>query len=66
MVTLTSLMGMQARGRERLHDGYFVVNDTGGMLKENQFDFFIGTSKKNPFKFVTSNKRDLFEVVILK
>ncbi len=53
-------------GKQYVHDGNFVVNDTGGMLKQNQFDFFIGTSKVNPFKFVTSNSKDLFEVIILK
>jgi 3D (Asp-Asp-Asp) domain-containing protein len=43
------------------HDGYFFAADVGGAIKNNHVDFFLGTSLKSPFKFVTSDDSSTFE-----
>jgi hypothetical protein len=38
------------------HDGYFFAADTGGAIKENHIDIFIGTAKTNPFPSLILSK----------
>jgi len=49
-------------GRKVIHDGYFYASDTGGRIKGNHIDVFIGLTnpKKTPFKFVKSNAKGTF------
>jgi 3D (Asp-Asp-Asp) domain-containing protein len=47
-------------GSAATHDGYFFAADVGGAIKNNHVDVFLGTSHKNPFKFVTSNDSTTF------
>jgi 3D (Asp-Asp-Asp) domain-containing protein len=47
-------------GSQATHDGYFFAADVGGAIKGNHCDFFLGTTSKNPFPFVTSARQDAF------
>ncbi len=50
-----------------MHDGYIFAADTGGMIKGNHVDFFLGTERKNPFpKFVKSNPKASFEAYLIE
>jgi 3D (Asp-Asp-Asp) domain-containing protein len=54
-------------GKDLIHNGHFIIEDTGGILKENQFDIFIGTNSTNPFKAFSKSRSDaLYEVWLLK
>lgn len=51
------------------HDGFFYAHDTGGLIKNNHIDFFIGlvednASLKNPFKFIKSNPKYTFLALV--
>jgi 3D (Asp-Asp-Asp) domain-containing protein len=50
-------------GSRATHDGYFFAADVGGAIRGNHCDFFLGTTSKNPFPFVTSSKQDTFPAV---
>ena len=41
-------------GTSTKHDGYFFAGDVGGAIKGLHVDFFLGITKSNPFKFITS------------
>jgi 3D (Asp-Asp-Asp) domain-containing protein len=45
-----------ANGALATHDGYFFAADTGGAIKENHIDIFIGTAKTNPFPSLILSK----------
>lgn len=49
-----------------IHDGYFFAGDTGGAIKKNHIDVFIGNNQKNPFGFIKSNPRGIFNGIIVK
>lgn len=61
-------------GSERIHDGYFQAGDTGGAIKGNHVDVFIGNvegglpgaMKQNPFSFIQSSASKTFKAVIIK
>jgi hypothetical protein len=53
-------------GRKVTHDGYFIANDRGGLIKENHVDVFIGTATDTPFDFVTSDPKDTFSAYEVK
>lgn len=42
-------------GTRRQHDGYFFAGDTGGLIRDQHVDVFIGIAERNPFPWVTSN-----------
>jgi 3D (Asp-Asp-Asp) domain-containing protein len=50
----------QADGTTAIHDGYFFAGDTGSAIKQNHIDVFIGVSKTNPFKWITSSSSGTF------
>lgn len=43
-------------GRTWTHDGYFFAADRGGGLRGGHIDVYMGTSRKNPFRFVKSRQ----------
>lgn len=57
-----------------VHDGIFFAHDTGGLIKGNHIDVFIGpvkgsfkdVLKKNPFTFIKSNEKGTFEAIVLE
>ncbi len=53
-------------GTEVVHDGYFFAGDTGGAIKTNHIDVFIGVAKKNPFSWVKSNSKKTFPAYVQK
>lgn len=63
----------QVDGQEYVHDGYFEAGDTGGAIKSNHIDVFIGNVegglpgalKQNPFEFIKSSSSKTFKAVIV-
>jgi len=47
-------------GRQIEHDGYFFAADTGGAIRDNHIDVFIGSAARNPFPWVGSQKKATF------
>jgi len=52
-------------GRRVSHDGYFFAADRGGAIKRKHIDVFIGTSKRNPFRFVKNRKSGSFAAFVV-
>lgn len=52
-------------GKTVSHDGYFFAGDTGGAIKTNHIDVFIGPTntpaKSNPFRWIRSNPNKTFK-----
>jgi 3D (Asp-Asp-Asp) domain-containing protein len=42
-------------GTRRIHDGYFFAGDTGGLIRDNHVDVYIGIDTVTPFDWITSN-----------
>lgn len=59
-VEYTNLQGETVK-----HDGFFFAGDTGSKIIGNHIDVFIGTATHNPFTFVTSNPKGIFEVFLM-
>ena len=53
-------------GTKAVHDGYFFAADEGFGINENHIDVFIGTSDKNPFDFVKSERVGTFTAYRVK
>lgn len=49
-----------------IHDGYFFAADVGSAIKGNQIDVFVGSHKRSPFPFITSNPRGTFEAFVVR
>jgi len=45
-------------GKEHIHDGIWVVEDTGGAIKGNHIDIFLGPEQPNPFKAWSKSRSD--------
>ncbi|MBK8012468.1 MAG: hypothetical protein IPK13_14045 [Deltaproteobacteria bacterium] len=43
-------------GKTWIHDGYFFAADRGGGLRGGHIDVYLGTARKNPFRFVKSRQ----------
>lgn len=53
----------QTDGSRIVHDGYFFAADRGGLVKNNQIDFFTGLFSANPFpEIIRSDRSETFEV----
>jgi 3D (Asp-Asp-Asp) domain-containing protein len=52
-------------GTTAIHDGYFFAGDTGGLIKENHIDVFIGVAKSNPFSWISSSQDQTFSAYIV-
>lgn len=52
-------------GGPATHDGYFFAADVGGAIKKNHFDFFLGTTSRNPFPFVKGDQQSTFAAAIV-
>ncbi len=52
-------------GTTAYHDGYFFAGDTGGAIKTNHIDTFIGVAKRNPFSWIKSSSSGSFEAYIV-
>ena len=57
---------LNAKGETVKHDGLFFAGDTGSKIIGNHIDVFIGTSLKNPFKFIQSSSIGTFDAYIVK
>lgn len=53
-------------GSVAYHDGFFFAGDTGGAIKKNHIDTFIGVAHSNPFSWVTSRSNDGFDAYIVE
>jgi 3D (Asp-Asp-Asp) domain-containing protein len=42
-------------GTRRTHDGYFFAGDTGGLIRDNHVDVYLGIDFVTPFDWITSN-----------
>ena len=54
-------------GKEYTHNGCFHATDTGGLIKKNHIDVFLGLFKGdpiNPFKFIKSVESGTFKAII--
>ena len=59
-------------GEKIIHDGIFYAHDTGGLIKGNHIDVFLGTvnngykgaSKINPFPFIKSTPKKTYKAII--
>lgn len=49
-----------------IHDGLFFAADTGGLLKGNHIDVFLGASSRNPFSFIGSSRKKTFTAYVVK
>lgn len=63
-------------GEKHVHDGIFYAQDTGGKIKTNHIDVYLGpvdsvlgnwrdALNANPFKFIKSKESGTFEAIIL-
>lgn len=54
-------------GHSIVHDGYFFANDTGGAIKQNHIDVYVGNEKhKELSAFVQSNENGVFDAYIIE
>jgi len=55
-------------GREFIHDGYFYIADTGGVLRDDQFDMYVGPNNGEEFlnSFAQSTPDYQFKVYKVK
>lgn len=47
-----------------IHNGWFICEDVGGLIKGNHIDVFIGPYKVNPFPFIRSRKMSTFKAYL--
>ena len=70
VVYIPKARGLQitfSSGETIIHDGYFFANDTGGAIKDNHIDVYVGNEKhKELSTFVQSNEDGLFEAYIIE
>ena len=53
-------------GETITHDGYFFANDTGGAIKDNHIDVYVGNEKhKELSAFVQSKEDGIFDAYIV-
>ena len=52
-------------GQKMIHDGYFFAADTGGLIKKNHIDVYIGVETKSPFRFISSNPKKTFKAYVI-
>jgi 3D (Asp-Asp-Asp) domain-containing protein len=52
-------------GSEKVHDGYFFAGDTGGAIKGDHIDVYIGVAKQNPFSWIRSNRNGTFGAKVI-
>ena len=54
-------------GETIIHDGYFFANDTGGAIKENHIDVYVGNEKHQELsEFVASKASETFPAFIVE
>lgn len=53
-------------GDRVVHDGFFYAADVGSAIQDNHIDVFLGTSRRNPFPFVTSTASKPFRAYLVK
>ena len=54
---------VDAQGDSVRHDGYFFAGDTGGGIRGNHIDVFLGTDTLNPFAFIQSDSSGTFAAI---
>ena len=54
-------------GETIIHDGYFFANDTGGAIKKNHIDVYVGNEKHSELSaFVRSKETETFTAYIIE
>lgn len=53
-------------GARVAHDGYFYAGDSGGGVRGNHIDVFLGLAKTNPFPFARGSARATFPAYLLE
>ena len=53
-------------GQSVEHDGYFFAADTGGALKSDHIDVFLGRTTRNPFDWIQSNANRKVKAFVVK
>ncbi len=52
-------------GSQRLHDGYFFAGDTGGLIRGQHIDVYIGIDTLSPFSWITSQSSSRIQYQIV-
>jgi len=52
-------------GSEMIHDGYFFAGDTGGAIKGDHIDVYIGVAEHNPFSWIRSSRNGTFAAKLI-
>ncbi|WP_448562387.1 3D domain-containing protein [Trichothermofontia sp.] len=53
-------------GYQAVHDGFFFAADTGGAVRGNHIDVFVGNAEQNPFPFIKSTPSATFRAYIIQ
>ncbi len=53
-------------GYQAVHDGFFFAADTGGAVRGNHIDVFVGNAERNPFTFVQSTPSKTFRAYVIQ
>jgi len=54
-------------GETIIHDGYFFANDTGGAIKKNHIDVYVGNEKHSELSvFVRSKEKETFSAYVIE
>lgn len=53
-------------GYQAVHDGFFFAADTGGAVRGNHIDVFVGNAEHSPFSFIKSTPSGTFRAYVIQ